>query len=291
MNKKPFPELLSGKRIELKKHSIDSAAWMFRCIDQDRKRLGRYFPWVASTRTSTDTENYIRSSHQAWAEGRLLDFSIFERQSGAYLGNIGAHHISWKNQSAELGYWLFSEHEGKGYISEAVQLFENALFDAGFVRVEIRCETGNARSAAVPKRLGYQFEGLVQADADLKFLRDNLVFSKSKVLETNQVDVFSSDLKASIQWYQKALGCNPVIFTDQYAEFVVGSQSVCIHRGAGSPGYWRTDSLPDAIRHFEDMGATVHRGPLEIPGERAVCQIQDPVGNILGVMGRPRISA
>ncbi|WP_019229166.1 GNAT family N-acetyltransferase, partial [Sedimentibacter sp. B4] len=57
----------------------------------------------------------------------------------------------------EIGYWLDAAHTGVGLATEAVGgLTAVALALPEVERVEIHTDEGNARSAAVPRRLGYQ---------------------------------------------------------------------------------------------------------------------------------------
>jgi len=125
---KIFPsEQLSGPRILLKQHEVSLAEAMFKVVDSDRSRLGQYLPWVSRVRSVADEEQYIRSTFVQWQEGRLFDYGIFLKDSGEYLGNAGAHTISWEDDSCALGYWLSGAAEGKGYMAEAVGMLEREL--------------------------------------------------------------------------------------------------------------------------------------------------------------------
>ena len=68
------------------------------------------------------------------------------------------HEISWTERRCEIGFWILGEYEGQGYISEALETVENALFKIGLNRLEIRCSSSNERSARVPRRNGYSLE-------------------------------------------------------------------------------------------------------------------------------------
>lgn len=97
------------------------------------------------------------------------------------MGNIGVHSIQWDQHRCEIGYWILGDFEGNGYVSEAVRALENALFKVGFNRIEIRCNTRNARSARVPRSCGYTHEGTLRQDGiDLGKFRDTMIFGKLK---------------------------------------------------------------------------------------------------------------
>jgi RimJ/RimL family protein N-acetyltransferase len=178
VNKHPLPEMLLGDGVVLRRHSLDDAAKMFECVNADRERLGRYLPWVKHTLSTQDEIDYIRMTHQKWAACSEFDFSMHDDE-GRYVGNIGVHSISWESERCEIGYWLAGPFEGRGLMSAAVRALEDALFELGFNRVEIRCEPSNRRSAAVPIRNGYTSEGtLRQYSKDGETYRDSMVFSK-----------------------------------------------------------------------------------------------------------------
>jgi ribosomal-protein-serine acetyltransferase len=95
------------------------------------------------------------------------------------MGNIGVHSISWENNRCELGYWILGKHQGSGFVSDAVKTLEKMLFEIGFHRIEIQCDPANVRSAAVPLRNGYQFEGVLR-DRTLECdrYRDSAMYAK-----------------------------------------------------------------------------------------------------------------
>lgn len=173
----PLAEQLTGPRIILKRHAVDRASAMFSAIDRDRERLRRFLPWVDGTRSESDSVQYIHSTIEKWNELSGFDYGIF--LGDTYLGNVGVHTVSWKNDRCELGYWILGEHERKGYASEAVAILERELFGLGFHRIEIRCSHLNSRSAEVPKRLGYHLDGTLRDDGvENGKRRSTLVYSK-----------------------------------------------------------------------------------------------------------------
>jgi len=159
VKKKPH-EILRGPRLELRKHEILVAPEMYRLVDSDRVRLGRFLPWVAGMHSVADEEDYVRFSRLGWDDHQRFDYGLF--LSGKFVGNCGAHTIAWEHDRCEIGYWISSGYEGQGLMSEAVVTLEKELFGMGFHRIEIHCDPSNRKSAAVPKRCGYSLEATLR---------------------------------------------------------------------------------------------------------------------------------
>jgi RimJ/RimL family protein N-acetyltransferase len=179
VEKKYLSEKLTGERIYISKHDVSLAQTMFDYVQEDRDRLDEFLPWVEYIKSVKDEENYILSTHERWNSHTYFDYGIFLKESDTYIGNIGVHSIRWAHNCAELGYWILGKFEGHGYMSEAVKLIEKHLFEEGFHRVQIRCSDLNERSAGVPERCGYIYEGTAREDAIEKGkYRNTKTFSK-----------------------------------------------------------------------------------------------------------------
>ncbi len=88
------------------------------------------------------------------------DFGIYRNSDDEYMGNVSSFKYNWIHKHFEIGYWILGKFEGQGYMSEAVLALEEHLFDIGFHRSVIRCDTKNVRSSSIPKRLNYSLEGV-----------------------------------------------------------------------------------------------------------------------------------
>lgn len=137
------------------------AAELFDLVDRERGYLQRWLPWVATTTQVDDTLHFIKISLQQFAGNEGLAAGIW---CGAHLaGVIGTHKIDWLNRKVEIGYWIASEFQGRGIITDACRsLIEHAFGEWKLNRVEIHCAAGNEKSCAIPKRLGFQYEGLLR---------------------------------------------------------------------------------------------------------------------------------
>lgn len=174
-----FQEILQNDKILLKKHELTNAQLMFACVDKDRHRLGKFLPWVEYNNSVEDQENYLKHTHETWKNKTMFDYGIY-LASGEYLGNIGVHSLRWDHDACEIGYWISSQFEGKGYISSALQVLEAYLFREGFNRIQIKCSNLNAKSFAVPERNHYCYEGLSRQDTiEQGAYRDTKTYAKT----------------------------------------------------------------------------------------------------------------
>ena len=93
-------------------------------------------------------------------------FNILHGNKGGGEDGTGLHRFDWNVPRFEVGYWVRSSAQGRGYIAEAVQTLTRFAFDALQARrVEIRMSTANERSRAVAVRCGFTFEGVLRADS------------------------------------------------------------------------------------------------------------------------------
>ena len=174
-----FPEKIEGDKILLSQHQPYEAEVLFSAVDSDRERLRKFLPWVDYTQTLQDEKNYIENSLDHWDRQSFFAYSIYRKEDMRLVGVGNVHSISWQDERCELGYWITSEFEGQGLISDYVRTIERVCFELGFYRIEIRCDSKNNRSAAVPLRNGYQKEGHLRSDSVFKGRRrGTLIFAK-----------------------------------------------------------------------------------------------------------------
>jgi ribosomal-protein-serine acetyltransferase len=134
---------------------------VFAAVDRERAYLREWLPWVDASNEVADTRAFIESS--------LRQFSANEGFAGGiwcgdeFVGGIGTHKIDWLNRRVEIGYWISAGYQGRGIVTNACRVvIEHAFREWKLNRVEIHCATGNTKSCAIPKRLGFQFEGTLR---------------------------------------------------------------------------------------------------------------------------------
>jgi ribosomal-protein-serine acetyltransferase len=136
----------------------NDAPELYALTDRNRERLRAWLPWADDVRSPEDTLRFVRGTR-----GSDTDRQFCLKVEGRIAGCVGLHAIHRTHLCAFLGYWIGGEFEGRGLMTRAVRaLTEHAFRDLGLHRVEIRCATGNARSRAIPERLGFRQEGLLR---------------------------------------------------------------------------------------------------------------------------------
>ncbi|GAB4307475.1 MAG: hypothetical protein Kow00117_00640 [Phototrophicales bacterium] len=144
-------------------HPIQShhAIALFEIVERDRAYLRRYQNWPDTICSLNDMQNLIEASQDKQFRRRGFDMIIYYHEQ--IVGKIGLVYLDWRYRHAEIGYWLAESAQGHGLMTRATRLLTHySLHVLGLSRVFIRCAAGNRRSRAIPKRLGFHFEGVMK---------------------------------------------------------------------------------------------------------------------------------
>lgn len=147
-------------RLEALKQNI--AEEIFLTIQQERKYLETWLPFVHATKKLSDTEAFVKSITNQTTEKKDEVYSIWVKNK--FAGLIGFKETDWINQKTELGYWLSEKMQGKGIATKCVEKLTRYAFQKlRLNRIQIKTAVGNSKSSAIPKRLGFCFEGIERA--------------------------------------------------------------------------------------------------------------------------------
>ena len=148
-----------NNKIRLEKIKLSMAEVIFDTIVRDQQYLKTWLPFVEYTQQVDDTRLFIQSVTDDDGSTRKAIYSIWVNEE--FAGLIGFNDIDWANKKTELGYWLAENMQGKGIITLCAQkLIQYAFHKLKLNRIQIKVAVGNEKSAAIPKRLGFQFEGI-----------------------------------------------------------------------------------------------------------------------------------
>ena len=155
-----FTRILTEK-VKISLSVPNFAEELFALTDRNRSFLRLWLPWLDETMTPSDTRRFLELQLHRFAKGESLHVTIFYED--AIAGVAGFNSIDQVNGIGYIGYWLGEEFNGKGIMTTVVR--ELVAIGRDFYslqKIDIRCATGNARSRAIPERLGFSHEGTLR---------------------------------------------------------------------------------------------------------------------------------
>jgi ribosomal-protein-serine acetyltransferase len=151
-------QLANGARLRLPEETDAHA--LHAVVEANREHLARWLPWAA-TQTVDGTRDWIRAARRRLTDNHGLELII--EDGDAIVGAAGTADVSWRDHSVALGYWLAEDAQGRGTMTAAVRaIVDHAFGRWALHRVEIRAAPENARSRAIPERLGFTAEGTLR---------------------------------------------------------------------------------------------------------------------------------
>jgi uncharacterized protein len=111
----------------------------------------------------------------------------------------------------------------------------------------------------------------------------------------SEIMYFVSDRRAAAAWYSSLFDIKITGSENPEHFFIrVGDQDVWFHQSdskvpsgaAGHVAYWQVSDLDAVLERATQLGAKLYRGPLDRQDGTYMCQIKDPDGNLIGLIGR-----
>jgi RimJ/RimL family protein N-acetyltransferase len=185
MTAAPVPTELRTPRLLLRAPRPGDAAAVHAAIHASLPELRPWMVWAQEPLDLSGTAENLRAAAERYAAREELRLLVWTPDGRELIGSSGYHAVDWRVPKAEIGYWIATAHTGHGHAQEvAGALSEVGLHGLGFRRIEIRCDAANARSARIPRALGYTLDAVLRNNAvaadDPTQLRDTLVFSVTR---------------------------------------------------------------------------------------------------------------
>lgn len=159
-------EELRGPRLTLRRLHVGDAEELLAVILESRPRLRPWMRFHERITSLDEARDFLAHDETMWLRREGFHYGLRLPSTGALIGGLYMHTIHWDIPSFALGYWLGTGYDGQGYMSEAVRVGADYLFDTLHARrVGIRCDTRNVRSAAVAERLGFVREARLRNES------------------------------------------------------------------------------------------------------------------------------
>jgi RimJ/RimL family protein N-acetyltransferase len=132
-------------------------------IDSSLEHLREWLSWAHGEPTTLEQNvQLLRLFRGRFDLDQDAVYGIFDRDERRAVGGTGLH-PRVGDGATEIGYWIRADSTGQGFATESTAALTRVGFEiAGFDRIEIRCDPGNVRSAAIPSRLGYVHEATLR---------------------------------------------------------------------------------------------------------------------------------
>jgi RimJ/RimL family protein N-acetyltransferase len=156
------PEELSDGSTRLRRFTVDDAPVVAAAVRESMDHLAAWMPWADDkSATVAFQRQRLEDSVKGYGDDRgSWEYAICDRD-GNVLGSCGL--VVRDDGRLEIGYWVHVDHAGRGHATRAARMLSEVWrAHRSEPRVEIRCDEANTTSAAIPARLGFRYEGVVE---------------------------------------------------------------------------------------------------------------------------------
>ena len=154
-----------GDGYSLGLRTAESVDELLDLIHKNLSRLRQWEQWALAEQTPEVLRAHVDERLQMFVAGTAVPCTIYS--DATLIGSIEMRMNAY-NGSAELGYWLDEDFEGRGVVTRACRaLIEYGTVRLGVRRFELYTAVHNERSGAVARRLGFAHEGVLRSATPL----------------------------------------------------------------------------------------------------------------------------
>jgi kynurenine formamidase/RimJ/RimL family protein N-acetyltransferase len=157
---KPPLELAGQEGITLRQLFPEMALKLNALFKKDQEHLAKFLPWAEYPQSVASTRSFLFAKMRAMGEKTCLLLGIYK--DSQLIGQVELHDkIDFQNHTAEIGYWLIQEEEGKGRMTKALlPLIDYAFTELNLHRLCIMSAVDNHKSSRVAQKLGFHLESI-----------------------------------------------------------------------------------------------------------------------------------
>jgi len=160
-----IPEHIEAERIVLRPYQAGDGAWFYAMSQRNRVHLARYEAEnvILSVKSEQEAETLVQELAAAWRARDCFFMGAFDRQTDAFVAQVYVGPVHWDVPEFEIGFFVDVDHEGQGYVTEAVRAVLGFIFrHLQAHRVRLECDDTNVRSRRVAERCGMVLEGHIR---------------------------------------------------------------------------------------------------------------------------------
>jgi len=162
-----IPDRFESERLILRPYRAGDGAMYFVVGQKNRQHLLRYESGnvILNPRNEQAAEALVQELAADWASRVCFFLGAWNKISGEFVAQVYIGVVSRNTPEFEIGYFVDKDHEGQGYVTEAVRTVLDFVFNhLQAQRVSLRCDDTNLRSQRVAERCGFTLEGCLRQD-------------------------------------------------------------------------------------------------------------------------------
>jgi len=157
------PRAIVTRRLRLEATGPAHADGMWSAVESSQREIRPWMAWAIAP-TLEDTLAFVVGAEREWDRGTSRNFTILLDRE--VIGSVGINRVEPVLLAAQVGYWLRTDHNNRGYMTEAASAtVEFAFAELGLHRLELHAAPDNRASARVAQKLGFRREGLLRDGA------------------------------------------------------------------------------------------------------------------------------
>jgi RimJ/RimL family protein N-acetyltransferase len=162
-----IPTRIETERLYMRPYQAGDGAMYYAVGQRNREHMAQYESGniLNHLKDEQHAEIVVRELAVDWMARKQFFLGIFENDTHQWVGQVYIGPTNWDLPEFAIGYLVDVEHEGKGYITEAVKATLCFIFEhLQAQRVRSDCSETNERSYRVLERCGFTREGHFRAN-------------------------------------------------------------------------------------------------------------------------------
>jgi len=157
-----LPIRIETQRLVLRPYKPGDGSWFYAMSHRNRAHLRRYEAEnvVMTVKSAEGAEVLVRELAAEWVARSCFFLGVFDKTTDEFVAQIYIGPIGWELPDFTVGFFADVDHQGQGYVTEAVTAALQFIFNHLHAhRVQIECDDTNLRSCRVAERCGFIREG------------------------------------------------------------------------------------------------------------------------------------
>jgi RimJ/RimL family protein N-acetyltransferase len=156
-----LPTEFTSERLHLRRYGPNDSAMYYRMLRENWEHLYEFLPsFLVNIRGEEDIKAWFERQATEWHALNLFLFALWDKATGAYVGESYLANPDWEVPRIEVGYFIVKDFTRQGYATESAKAAIQYAFEKMKVlRIDLRCAADNVGSMQVAKRCGFTQEG------------------------------------------------------------------------------------------------------------------------------------